>query len=115
MPKPPNELPIFVKWMDFLDWLMLTTDRFPKSARFTFADRIINLALDVCDDLIEARYSQQKTPFLNNANLRLEKLRVLMRLCQKQHYISYKRYEYAISSINEVGQMVGGWKKQQQK
>jgi hypothetical protein len=36
----------------------------------------------VGDDLVEARYTRAKVAVLSRANLRLEKLRVLLRLCQ---------------------------------
>ena len=109
----PNELPIFTQWLDFLDWLLPLTAGFPKRVRFTFSDRINNLALDLVEDLVEARYSSKKAAIIRRANLRLEKLRVLLRLAHKQRYINYKRYEYAMKSINRVGQMLGGWSRQQ--
>jgi hypothetical protein len=42
--------------MDFLEWLMPATEKFPKRARFSFSQRIDNLALDVADTL-DARKS----------------------------------------------------------
>ena len=51
-----EDLPIFTAWMQFLDWLLPTTEKFPKRVRFTFADRIDTLALDIVEDLVEARY-----------------------------------------------------------
>jgi four helix bundle protein len=104
-----EELPIFVKWIDFLKWLFLTTDKFPKKARFTFAERINNLALDIVGDLIEARYTKNKVHHLKAANLRLEKLRVLLRICYESQFLSHKGHEHAMYSINEVGKMLGGW------
>ncbi len=109
-----NELPVFVKWMAFLEWLLPVTERFPKRVRFVFADRINNLALDIVEDLVEAKYTGAgKGSVLKRANLRLEKLRILLRLSNTMRYLDYKRYEYAMRSINEVGKMLGGWLKQQ--
>ena len=68
-----GDLPIFVAWLDFLAWLLPTTAKLPKHIRFTFVDRMDNLALDVVEDLVEARYSRNKRPVLSRANLRLEK------------------------------------------
>jgi len=109
-----RDLPVFVKWLDFLEWLLPVTERFPKRVRFTFSDRINQLALDVVEDLIEARYTKEKQAHLRRANLRLEKLRVLLRLSQRMHFLDYKRFEYAMKYINEVGKMLGGWLRQQQ-
>jgi hypothetical protein len=82
--------------------------------RFTFADRINNLALDIAEDLIEARYSREKRAILRRANLRLEKLRILLRLCHRLRYLPHQKYEHAARSINEVGRMLGGWIKERQ-
>ncbi len=108
-----EDLPIFIKWMDFIKWLMVTSDRFPKKARFTFADRLINLALSIVEDFVEARYSRNKAHILKNANMKLEKLRVLIRICYEQRLFSRDAYEHASFKLNEVGKMVGGWMKQQ--
>ena len=109
-----TDLLVFVKWLDFLEWLLPVTERFPKRVRLTFSDRINQLALDVVEDLIEARYARDKQAHLRRANLRLEKLRVLLRLSQRLHYLDHKRFEYAMKCINEVGKMLGGWLRQQQ-
>ncbi len=113
MPKV-DELPIFTRWMQFLEWLLPTTENFPKRVRFTFADRINNLALDIVEDLVEARYSRDKQPLLKRINLRLEKLRILLRLCHRMKYLAHQGYEHAMRALNEVGRMLGGWIKQQQ-
>ena len=119
MKNPPQttnrnkDLPIFVKWLDFLEWLLPVTEGFPKRVRFTFSDRINQLSLDVVEDLVEARYAGNKREILQRANLRLEKLRVLLRLSNRMRYLDYKRYEFAMKGINEVGRMLGGWLKQQ--
>ena len=109
-----GDLPIFVAWMDFLTWLLPTTAKLPKHIRFTLVNRIDNLALDVAEDLVEARYSRNKGSVLARANLRLEKRRVLLRLCHQLGYFPHARCEYAMGCVNEVGAMLGGWLKQQQ-
>lgn len=107
-----RELPLFVHWMDFLDWLLQATEKFPKSARFSFASRIDNLALDVAEDIVEARYSSEKGGILRRANLRLEKMRILVRLSHRRRYLSNAGYEHAARRLDEAGRMLGGWSKQ---
>jgi len=121
MEAPPKEfqsftkedLPIFIKWMDFLKWLLVTTDNFPKKARFTYTDHLINISLLIVEDLVEARYSKNKFSILRRANMNLEKIRILIRICFELQFLPKKSYEYASRSINEVGKMLGGWMKQQ--
>lgn len=108
------DLPVFTKWMDFMKWQLNALDNFPKKARFNFSDRIINIMLQNVDFLVEARYNRNKSAQLKSINLNLEKMRILLRICFEQRYISIKSYEYAITRINEIGKMIGGWMKQQQ-
>lgn len=106
-----EELPIFSKWVDFLNWLLPVTSKFPKSVRFTFSQRIDNLALDVVEDLVEARYSRDKSAPLARINLRLEKLRILLRVSYQQKHLPTRQYEHAVRSLHEIGRMLGGWMK----
>lgn len=114
MPRPDaDDLPIFSQWMQFLEWLLPALEKFPKRVRFTFADRTTNLALDIAEDLVEARYSRDKGAILRRINLKLEKLRVLLRLCHRLQYLPHAGYEHAAKSINAVGRMLGGWIREQ--
>ena len=109
-----KDLPIFVKWMDFLKWLLVALDGFPKKARFNFSDRLTDLSLQIVEDLVEARYNKNKSIVLRRANMNLEKIRILMRICFELRFLSRQGYEHSSVLINEVGKMLGGWMKQQQ-
>jgi len=111
--KDQEDLPIFVKWQAFMEWLAPTVDRFPKKFRFTYANRLVNLGLDTVEDLVEARYTRNKRNILKRCNLRLEKMRVLLRLCHAQQFLSHGAYERAMRDLNEVGGMLGGWMRSQ--
>jgi hypothetical protein len=108
-----DDLPVFVKWMEFLEWLLAATGKFPQKVRFSFGQRIEGIALDVVEDLVEARYTHDRRATLRRANLRLEKLRVLLRLSHKLRYLSHESYAHASKAVNETGRMLGGWMKQQ--
>ena len=109
-----EDLPVFVRWVEFVKWLLPTTEKFPKRVRFTLTTRIDNLALDVVEDLVEARYTRNKTEGLKAINLKLERLRVLLRLCHEVQVLPHRSYEFSMRSLDEVGRMVGGWIKQQE-
>lgn len=105
-----EKLQVFVKWVEFLKWLLNTTEKFPKKVRFTFSTRIDNLALDILENIIECRYEPDaREEGFKKINIRLEKLRVLLRICHEERYLSNKQYEYSAVHINEVGKMIGGW------
>ena len=105
--------PLFVKWVDFLKWLLNTTEKFPKKIRFTFTTRIDNMALNILEYIIVCRYDRDaRHTCLKRINLYLEKLRVLLRICNELDYLSNRQYQYAVLQINESGKMVGGWLKE---
>ncbi len=109
-----QDLSIFLKWTEFIEWLFPHTEKFPKRSRFTIALRIENLSLDIIEDLTEARYKQNKIEILRKINLNLEKIRIMLRLAHKFRYLSTQSYEFSCRSLNEVGSMIGGWIKQQE-
>lgn len=94
-----------------LTWLMQTVERFPRSQKFLLGDRIQSVALDVLDALIEATYTHDRRSHLARANLGLEKLRFLMRLAFDQRHLGVRRYEHAARTIDEVGRLIGGWRR----
>ena len=93
----------------FLLWLIPTLNKFPRAQRFLLGDRIENTALDVLEQLIGATYTKNRRQLLQQANLGLQKLRILMRLAHDLHYLDHRRYEYVARSLDEIGRMIGGW------
>jgi 23S rRNA-intervening sequence protein len=96
-------------WYKTVNWMLDKCDRMPKHTRFTIAGRIANLSLDTLELLTTAVYSKEKTAILQRANLNLEQLRFLFRLCHDRRYISTAQYEFVQTDINNTGKMLGGW------
>ena len=105
------DLPAIAKSYDITNWLLNKVESFPRSKKFTLGDRIVNLTLDIMEALIEAAYSANKTSILKQANLRLEKLRYLIRLCVDNKIIAMNSYEHISKEIDLLGRQVGGWLK----
>ena len=108
-----RELPAVSKMYDLIKWLLPQIAKLPRAHKFTLGDRMTNLALDTLELLIQAVYTRNKRDLLRQANLNLEKMRYLMRLCYDLDLLVLKKYEYVSREINEVGKQVGGWLKQQ--
>ena len=106
-----SELPLFLHWEKFLMWLLPKTAKFPKSVRFTLQQRIDNHALDVLEAILAARYQKNRTGFLQNASVQIDKLQVLLRLAHGLGHLDHRGYEYAASQLDEAGRMTGGWLK----
>ncbi|MGO9476206.1 MAG: diversity-generating retroelement protein Avd [Rhodomicrobium sp.] len=95
----------------FLLWLGPVLEKFPKDKRFTLADRIQNIALDVLESLIEATYTRERVHHLRRANLGIEKLRFLMRLAADLKVLDKDRYAFAARTLDDTGRSVGAWVK----
>jgi len=96
-----------------LTYLLKRIAGFPRTYRFVLGERIGHLAIDILEYLLEATYTRHKKPALDRANLGLEKLRHLLRSSCELECLSLRQYEHAARQINEIGRMVGGWRKQQ--
>jgi hypothetical protein len=92
-------------------WLIPTIDRFPKSQKFVFGDRILNIALDVLESLVEATFTRDRRVQLTRANLGIDKLRFLLRMAADFKFLDRRRYEHAARSLDEIGRLIGGWSK----
>jgi hypothetical protein len=107
-------LPVIAQWERTLHDVLSRTRKFPKRVRFTFSNRIDNLALEVYEGLVEARYTRDKVAILKQLNLKIEKLRLLLRLCYEERYLDRRGFERVAVNLDEAGRMVGGWIKERQ-
>lgn len=100
-------------WERVVGDLLDRTARFPKMVRFTFAARIENLALDVLEEIVEARYAtgRDKQAALKRADARLARLRVVVRLAHERRYLDHRGYEHVSRGLDEAGRMLGGWRR----
>lgn len=105
--------PALEKTYLFLTWLVPTLEKFPRGQRFLLGDRIESVALDMLEGLIEATYTRERIQLLSAVNLRIEKLRFLMRLSMDLRYLDLRRYEHAARALDEIGRLAGAWRKAQ--
>jgi 23S rRNA-intervening sequence protein len=106
-----KEVDAITKLYDFILWIIPKLEKYPRSQKYILADRIQSLTLDILELLIEAAYSKKKDDALRSANLKLEKLRYLIRLSKDLHFLNITSYEFSARSINDIGSSVGGWLK----
>ena len=93
-----KELPAIQKAYDLAKEILTRTAKFPREHRFTLGDRIASNVLAVLELLIQATYTKKKTFLLDDANLRLERLRMLLRLSRELGVMSNKGYEYVMAT-----------------
>ena len=92
-------------------WLVPAVERFPRRQKFLLGDRIQSTALASLESLTEATFTRRRARLLDRVNLDLDKLRLLLRLAKDLSYLDRRRYEYAARRLDEVGRLVGGWRR----
>jgi hypothetical protein len=105
------DIPIFKKSYDlykvFYD-LRLTV---PKQDRYTLWQKCENLLIDVLEGIIFASHQSKldKLPTLDKTSVKLNFLRVCIRLMKDIKAIDTKKYIIIEANLDEVGRMLGGW------
>jgi len=109
--KECEELVVIAKTYDLILWSCNHTSKFPRNHRFVLGERIEGNLYTLLETLIQAKYTRQRQPLLDKANLLLEILRFQMRLAKDLQCLKVDSYGFAAQAIDEIGKLVGGWLK----
>ena len=85
-------------------WLIPTLERFPHRQKFLLGDRIQTIAIASLESLTGATFTRRRARLL-------DRLRLLLRLAKDLSYLNRRRYEHAARRLDEVGRLVGGWRR----
>jgi hypothetical protein len=82
-----------------------------KANRFTIYERCENLLIDIIESFLEAGYAKtgNKVLILDKASVKLNALRLFIRLMKETYVIDMKKYLAIQEMIDEIGRMLGGW------
>jgi len=92
-------------------WMIQKVGSFPKSYRFSIGDRLVDGVLEILMRLVDAAYSRDKERPLMEVNAMLNRIRFLLRLAKDLKLLTVDSYGYAAENVEEIGRMVGGWRK----
>lgn len=108
-----EEMVIFARTFDLLEWLLPKSERFPRGYRFTLTQRMMDAALDLQEALItaETRQGRSRLAALRDADAALGRLRVYVRLAHRWRWLSDGQYAHAGGMVGEIGRLLGGWLK----
>ena len=109
MANAQQELPLIQKTYDLLLWTTNHIVKFPRSHKFSLGDRMERHLYGILENLLRAKFTQDRVELLQTVNLDLEIFRFQLRLARDQKCLSLDSYGFAIQHANEIGQMVGGW------
>ncbi|MBM3222079.1 MAG: diversity-generating retroelement protein Avd [Candidatus Rokubacteria bacterium] len=103
------ESPAFAKAYDLLKWLLPATARFPRQQRFVLARQIEESAFALHRALLRALDERESA--LADADRELAALRAYLRLACELRFFSVNQYEHAARLVDELGRLIGGWKR----
>ncbi len=105
------DIPIFKKSYDLYKDFYTLRLSVPKQDRYTLWQKCENLLIEVLEGILFA--SQQtkleKLPTLEKTSVKLNFLRVCIRLMKDIRAIDAKKYVIIEANLDEIGRMLGGW------
>lgn len=107
------DLTVFQKTYDLYVLLHTLIKKFPKHDQYTLGEQCKNTTLLMLESIIMAGNAKRewKIPPLDTALTKLELLKIFLRLACETACISQKQYTDTQTRLQEIGRMLGGWKK----
>lgn len=111
---PPREIPsVLVKLKGVYCYWLALHKNFPKVERFGLGQKIDKLFLDVLEFTLSSTYlpPEQKVSLLARAIARLDTIKFFTQLAWENKLIATEKYAELLTGLEEVGRMLGGWRK----
>lgn len=106
-----HDAPIIQRLYLFYRSAYLVIEKMPKKDKYALGERTQKITLDVLELLIAASYfpKEKKLACLQQATMKLDLLKLLLRLANEVKAMPSKNYLELSESLNEIGKMLGGW------
>ena len=105
------DIPIFKKIYDLYKQFYILRKSVAKQDRYTLWQRCENVLLDILENILLASQLSKadKLPVLQKASLKLNFLRIFLRLMKETKSLATNKYMTLQQDVDEVGRMLGGW------
>lgn len=106
-----QDIPIFTKTYQLYKTFYEILPTLPRKDRYTLGQKCEIAILGVLEAIIVASNmpKQEKLPVLKKASVRLDIVRVFLKLARDVKALENKKYQFLESQTEEVGRMLGGW------
>jgi len=95
-----------------LTWLLRHTEKFPHAEKFRMKQRVEDAAFQFHELLLRAVGGPANARrHLPEAEVRLNQLRLYLRLCMELKLLSFDQYEHVARLLTEIGKLLGAWLK----
>lgn len=105
------DIPIFKKTYDLYKEFYNLRLSVPKQDRYTLWQKCESLLIEVLEGILFAsqQSKMEKLPTLEKTSVRLNFLRICIRLMKDVKAIDAKKYIIIEANLDEIGRMLGGW------
>lgn len=110
-----DDLVVFRKTYEYMFWLKPSVERFVRVHRYSLGVELKASALRLLRFIIQANYAEIKTELVAKALVEHEVQRVFLRLAHDYKLLSPRQFAYASAKLDEIGRLLRGWAKQQNK
>lgn len=106
-----EEMVIFTRTFDLLQWILPHAADFPRLYRHTISQRLQDAVLDFQETLFDANAEggQTRLAHLRQADAHLGKVRLYLRLAFQFRWLTSGQYEHVSKMVAEIGRLLGGW------
>ena len=114
-----NELTVVMKAKDLCSYIVTVTQKSPKQFRFTFVNRLQNLAMDVIENIYRANdvfinkgshsNQEKRLDFQHKALTSLKILAYFAEMAMTQNCILPKQYEQIAKLTTDCQYLLGAW------
>jgi len=105
------DIPIFQKTYDFYKLIQEYSPNVPKMERYTLWQKIGTIGIEMIESLLTVNHlgGSEKLSLMNKMSVKVDLLRVFIRLAYETKAINNKRYMVLQEVLDEIGRMLGGW------
>ena len=119
MDRKQSELIVITKSKDLCSYVLVITQKSPKHFRYTFVNRLQNLAINVIENLIRANdvfitktdilSQRERANYQRRAMTDLKLLGYIALLSMEQQCILPKQYEQIARQVSDCCNLLGAW------
>lgn len=109
-----SELPVYMDTFRLVSMLTDFTLNFPKAYKYTFGQKIMNVALELFEYIQLANMTfepVQRARYLQGFQIKFELLKTLLRLCSEKKVIGITQTAELAQLNSKIGKQITAWKK----
>lgn len=105
------DIPIFKKTYELYKEFYICLQNFPRQHRYSLGQKCESLILEILELILHASQmiKSEKLPQLSRASVKINLLRVHLRLAEDIKALDKKHYLALQERLDEIGRMIGGW------